>query len=83
MSRLHCARYTIPLHRPWWVRVWRAWRVACLRNELACLREERERYAYAATNPDSGIKLGPNYLADRAKHEQWLVSQIALLEIHS
>lgn len=83
MSRLHCARYTIPTHRPWWERAWRAWQVWCLHHELACLREERDTYLHASSNPESGIKLGPEYLADRAQHEQWLLSRIAVLEIHS
>ncbi len=83
MSRLHCARYTIPTHRPWWSTAWRALQLWCLRHELACLQEERETYLYAASNPESGIKLGPNYLADRAQQEAWLKSQIALLEMHS
>lgn len=44
MSRLHCARYTIPLHRPWWSRAWRATQRAWLQHRLQCVVDERQGY---------------------------------------
>lgn len=77
MSRLHCARYVIPLHRPWWSTAWRALQLAWLRHRLACVVDERDGYLQA------GMALGEQYLANSKKQEDELKGRISLLEIHS
>lgn len=77
MSRLHCARYVIPLHRPWWSTAWRALQLAWLRHRLGCIVDEREGYLAA------GMTLGEQYLANGAEQERELKARIALLEVHS
>ena len=77
MSRLHCARYTIPTHRPWWSTAWRALQLAWLRHRLDCVVDEREGYLAA------GMALGEKYLANSAESERDLKARIALLEVHS
>lgn len=77
MSRLHCARYTIPLHRPWWATAWRALQLRWLRWLLRSVVDERDGYIAA------GMALGEKYLANSFAQERRLKGRIALLEIHS
>lgn len=77
MSRLHCARYVIPLHRPWWSTAWRAMQLSYLRWLLRCVVQEREGYLAA------GMALGEKYLANSKEQERRLTGRISLLEIHS
>lgn len=83
MSRLHCARYVIPLHRPWWERAWRALQLWSLRSKLAVLQGERDGYLEIARMPGSQLKLGEQYLANCAEQEGDLKARIAVLEIAS
>ena len=77
MSRLHCARYVIPLHRPWWSTAWRWLQREWLLHRLQCIVDEREGYLAA------GMTLGEQYLANGAEQERELKARIALLEVHS
>ncbi len=77
MSRLHCAKYVIPLHRPWWAVAWRALELAWLRHRLACVVDERENYL------DAGMTLGEQYLANCEKQIKDFEGRISLLEVHS
>jgi hypothetical protein len=81
MSRLHCALYTIPLHRPWWQRVWIWLQLRNLRAKLECLQDERDGYVEAASMPGSEFKLGEKYLANCAEQESELKARIAVLEV--
>lgn len=83
MSRLHCARYVIPTHRPWWSRAWRALQLWALRDALATLQSERDGYLEVAAMPDAKFKVGPEYLANCAQQERDLKARIALLEVAS
>ena len=77
MSRLHCARYTIPLHRPWWERAWRWVQREWLLHRLQCVVDERQGYL------DAGISMGPGYLANCERQIADFRQRLALLEIHS
>lgn len=77
MSRLHCARYTIPTHRPWWSLAWRALQRRWLQNRLDCVVEERANYIAA------GVPLGPQYIANSEAQERDFRSRLAILETHS
>lgn len=83
MSRLNCARYVIPLHRPWWERAWRAMKLWALRDALTTLQSERDGYLEVAAMPGSKLKVGEQYLANCAEQEKQLRGRISLLEIHS
>lgn len=77
MSRLHCARYVIPTHRPWWSVAWRALQRAWLQHRLQCVVDERQGYL------DAGIAMGPGYLANCELQIADLRQRLALLEVHS
>ncbi len=77
MSRLHCARYVIPLHRPWWSVAWRALQLRWLRHCRQSVIEERDGYIA------KGMRVGEKYLANCAAAVARYDAQIALLEIHS
>ncbi len=77
MSRLHCARYVIPTHRPWWSTSWRALQRHWLQHRLRCVVDEREGYIAA------GMTLGEQYLANCEKQIKDFEGRISLLEVHS
>lgn len=77
MSRLHCARYVIPTHRPWWSTAWRALHLRYLRWCLRCVVDEREGYLAA------GMALGEQYLANCEKQIKDFEGRISLLEVHT
>lgn len=81
MIRLHCARYTIPLHRPWWQRLLTWLELRSLRSKLECLQDERDGYLEVASMPGSEFQLGEKYLANCAKQESELKARIAVLEV--
>lgn len=83
MTRLHCAKYVIPLHRPWWERAWRWIHLAWLKSCLECVAFDLERNTAVANMPGSNLKLGPSYLAKSNAQIKEFKARIALLEIHS
>ncbi len=74
MSRLHCARYTIPTHRPWWSIAWRALQREWLKHRLQCVVDERQGYL------DAGVPMGPEYLANCEKQIADFRQRLAILE---
>lgn len=81
MIRLHCALYTIPLHRPWWQRLLTWLELRSLRSKLKCLQDERDGYLEVASMPGSEFKLGEKYIANCAQQESELKARIAVLEV--
>ena len=77
MSRLHCSRYTIPTHRPWWTLAWRAMQRAWLRHRMQCVMDERDGYLSAK------MKLGPKYLENCERQIDDFRQRLAILEVHS
>ena len=77
MSRLHCARYSIPTRRPLWQRILTRIDLAWSRWRLQCLIDEREGYERA------GVRLGPLYIINSEHMERDLRSRIGVLEILS
>ncbi len=74
MTRLHCARYVIPLHRPWWLSAWRYVQLAWLRYRRQCVIDEMNGYR------EGGMELGPLYVSNcRAQIDAYSV-RIAMLE---
>lgn len=64
----------IPTRRSLAWRIFRFARLAVLRWQERCVREEREEYL------DAGVPLGPQYLANSTSKEEELRVEIALLE---
>lgn len=83
MSRLHCARYVIPLHRPWWSTAWRALQRRWLQHRLDCVVDEFEENKAVAALPGSNLKLGEQYVANCTEQIADLRQRLALLEVHS
>lgn len=89
MSRLHCARYTIPLHRPWWSTAWRALQLRYLRWMLRSIVDERDGNlaSQEQARRELGDKfkpfVGEQYLANCEKQIKDFEGRISLLEVMS